>query len=97
MGSILVFFIFIFFCLSNLFSSGISKGKISKYSAMISLRLICGVLLAQFTLFASAVQDQNSFSCDSPIYCDGPILKTVQMTRVFSDSKTFVDMVRITN
>ncbi|KAI8377911.1 trehalase [Radiomyces spectabilis] len=31
-------------------------------------------------------------TCNSPIYCDGPLLKTVQMARLFEDSKTFVDM-----
>lgn len=30
--------------------------------------------------------------CDSKIYCQGELLCTVQMARIFSDSKTFVDM-----
>jgi hypothetical protein len=33
-------------------------------------------------------------SCNSPIYCEGPLLKTVQLARLYDDSKTFVDMVR---
>ncbi|XP_055694077.1 trehalase isoform X1 [Lutzomyia longipalpis] len=31
-------------------------------------------------------------SCDSEIYCYGPLLHTVQMAHLFNDSKTFVDM-----
>lgn len=30
-------------------------------------------------------------TCDSPIYCPGDILKTVQLAAIFNDSKTFVD------
>lgn len=31
--------------------------------------------------------------CDSPIYCEGPLLKTVQLAKLYPDSKTFVDKV----
>lgn len=31
-------------------------------------------------------------SCDSEVYCSGPLLHTVQMARIFNDSKTFVDL-----
>ncbi|CAG8703298.1 38655_t:CDS:2, partial [Gigaspora margarita] len=31
-------------------------------------------------------------SCDSPIYCYGPILEKIQLASIFNDSKTFVDM-----
>jgi hypothetical protein len=34
-------------------------------------------------------------SCDSPIYCEGPLLRTVQLSNIFTDSKTFVDRVNI--
>ena len=30
--------------------------------------------------------------CTSTIYCQGTLLEQIQMARVFSDSKTFVDM-----
>jgi len=30
--------------------------------------------------------------CDSPLYCQGDILKAIELARPFSDSKTFVDM-----
>ncbi|KAJ2125718.1 hypothetical protein GGF48_003722, partial [Coemansia sp. RSA 921] len=29
--------------------------------------------------------------CDSPIYCQGDLLHTVQMAKLFADDKTFVD------
>lgn len=34
-------------------------------------------------------------ACDSPVYCDGPLLKTVQLAELFTDSKTFVDLSQI--
>ncbi|CAJ0759659.1 2969_t:CDS:2, partial [Entrophospora sp. SA101] len=30
--------------------------------------------------------------CNSTIYCNGELLKLVQLSRIFDDSKTFVDM-----
>ncbi|KAK4647500.1 uncharacterized protein QC761_102050 [Podospora bellae-mahoneyi] len=30
--------------------------------------------------------------CDSPLYCQGDVLKAIQLAHPFSDSKTFVDM-----
>ncbi|OBZ88799.1 Trehalase [Choanephora cucurbitarum] len=61
---------------------------------MPSLRFICGALLAQIALVSvSAIQNNgDNYSCDSPIYCEGPLLKTIQLARIFPDSKTFVDM-----
>ncbi|CAO3637835.1 unnamed protein product [Cunninghamella echinulata] len=61
---------------------------------MVTKFLLCGLLLVP------AVQLQNtngstttlSKTCDSPIYCEGPLLKTVQLAGLFPDSKTFVDM-----
>jgi len=35
---------------------------------------------------------ENEFKCTHPIYCQGNLLKTIQLSRIFSDSKTFVDM-----
>ncbi|KAI9279182.1 trehalase [Sporodiniella umbellata] len=57
-----------------------------------SLRILSGLLLSQLALSALGIKFQESISCDSPIYCEGPILKTVQLAELFSDSKTFVDM-----
>lgn len=30
--------------------------------------------------------------CDSPLYCQGPILQAIELARPFSDSKTYVDL-----
>ncbi len=30
--------------------------------------------------------------CDSILYCQGDILKQIELAQVFSDSKTYVDM-----
>lgn len=54
---------------------------------------ICLLLLAHYVF---AIQPHTSHTCDSPIYCEGPILKTVQLAQLFDDSKTFVDMVSCT-
>lgn len=58
---------------------------------MLPLHWICSILLGAFS--AVAIENHTSYSCDSPIYCDGDVLHTVQLARIFSDSKTFVDMV----
>ncbi|KAJ2552420.1 hypothetical protein EV175_003322 [Coemansia sp. RSA 1933] len=41
------------------------------------------------TITGSRLQQEG---CTHPIYCDGPILKAVQLCGVFDDDKTFVDM-----
>ncbi|XP_011702920.1 PREDICTED: trehalase-like [Wasmannia auropunctata] len=33
--------------------------------------------------------------CDSQVYCDGPLLHTVQLAGIFNDSKTFVDLYQL--
>ncbi|XP_070149009.1 trehalase [Polyergus mexicanus] len=33
--------------------------------------------------------------CDSKVYCGGPLLKTVQLSGIFNDSKTFVDLYQL--
>ncbi|XP_020280302.1 trehalase-like [Pseudomyrmex gracilis] len=33
--------------------------------------------------------------CDSKVYCEGPLLKTVQLSGIFNDSKTFVDLYQL--
>jgi len=30
--------------------------------------------------------------CDSPLYCQGDVLRQIELARPFSDSKTFVDL-----
>lgn len=59
-------------------------------------------MIAYFLLLVALVQvvyahDSIPVSCNSPIYCEGPLLKTVQLARLYDDSKTFVDMVRYLN
>ncbi|CAJ0919675.1 18278_t:CDS:2, partial [Entrophospora sp. SA101] len=36
--------------------------------------------------------DEEFGGCNSTIYCNGELLKLVQLSRIFDDSKTFVDM-----
>lgn len=43
-------------------------------------------------LLSSALLPLVSPECTHPIYCDGPILHAIQTSRVFRDSKTFVDL-----
>lgn len=33
--------------------------------------------------------------CHSKVYCEGPLLKTVQLSGIFNDSKTFVDLYQL--
>lgn len=43
---------------------------------------------------SSAKSNGNmALTCDSPIYCSGDLLHTVQLAEIYADSKTFVDMV----
>jgi alpha,alpha-trehalase len=50
--------------------------------------------LASLAQLASALYINGSVTapCDSPLYCQGEILKAIELARPFSDSKTFVDM-----
>nr|AYO46921.1 trehalase-2 [Heortia vitessoides] len=45
-------------------------------------------------LVVAAAADRSNLppTCDSEIYCHGPLLDTVQMAGLYNDSKTFVDM-----
>ena len=48
-----------------------------------------------FPLLLSVIQGlltSDEYECQSPIYCNGTILQTVQQARLFEDSKQFVDM-----
>jgi alpha,alpha-trehalase len=47
-----------------------------------------------FTLLTCLISEskQASSLCNSKIYCNGTLLHTVQMSSIFKDSKTFVDM-----
>ncbi|XP_055328864.1 trehalase-like [Paramacrobiotus metropolitanus] len=39
-----------------------------------------------------AASASESLPCDSPVFCHGSLLQTVQMMRLFNDSKSFVDL-----
>lgn len=55
--------------------------------------LLKTLFLVSILLFESCSHMINAAaSCDSPIYCDGPLLHAIQMSNYFPDSKTFVDM-----
>ncbi len=60
---------------------------------MALLRLI-SASMAMFLPIAHALYTNGSVTapCDSPLYCQGEILKAIQLAHPFSDSKTFVDM-----
>ncbi|KAJ8655863.1 hypothetical protein O0I10_008527 [Lichtheimia ornata] len=61
------------------------------------MRFLCrSLLLAAIVVVTTATkQGQHTNKtfprCDSPIYCEGPLLKTVQLAKLYPDSKTFVD------
>lgn len=45
-----------------------------------------------FYVFISTASTEDIPSCASLVYCQGPLLDTVQKAQLFPDSKTFVDM-----
>ncbi|XP_048511996.1 trehalase isoform X2 [Athalia rosae] len=59
--------------------------------------LIIGTLISLASMGSAATAvydpDEENFppSCDSPVYCHGNLLHTVQMAAIYTDSKTFVD------
>ncbi|KPJ04899.1 Trehalase [Papilio xuthus] len=55
------------------------------------VNLWCLVIAAVLGL-VGADRDSLPPTCDSLIYCHGPLLHTVQMAGLYNDSKTFVDM-----
>ncbi|KAK1752524.1 glycoside hydrolase [Echria macrotheca] len=62
---------------------------------MASRRLVAATTaLAALASGATALYINGSVTapCDSPLYCQGEILKAIELARPFSDSKTFVDM-----
>lgn len=45
-----------------------------------------------FLLLLSLVSPKPFSTCESKLYCQGPLLHAIQMSDIFPDSKTFVDM-----
>ena len=60
---------------------------------MAPLSKLTAALAASFSI-ANALFINGSVTapCDSPLYCQGDILKAIELAQPFSDSKTFVDM-----
>lgn len=62
--------------------------------ATLLFTLLLGVLFSLVFLFNS-INSSNCLlkpTCPSEIYCHGKLLHTIQMAKIFPDSKTFVDM-----
>jgi len=59
-----------------------------------ALRHIAAAAIAGLASRTAALYINGSVTapCDSPIYCQGELLKAVELARPFVDSKTFVDM-----
>ncbi|XP_078323800.1 trehalase-like [Crassostrea virginica] len=50
-------------------------------------------VVSVFAVYVGIIHGQDTIAaCDSPIFCQGQLLDTIQKMRLFSDSKTFVDM-----
>ncbi|KAI0387244.1 glycoside hydrolase family 37 protein [Hypomontagnella monticulosa] len=57
------------------------------------LRAAAVLALASSPVVYGLYQNGSTFTpCDSPLYCQGDILKEIELARPFSDSKTFVDL-----
>lgn len=51
------------------------------------------LLLTGLPLAAALYQNGSvTAPCDSPLYCQGEILRAIQLAAPFDDSKTFVDL-----
>lgn len=51
-------------------------------------------LLLAASRLASALYQNGSVTapCDSPLYCQGEILRAIELAAPFDDSKTYVDL-----
>ncbi|KAI0109643.1 Six-hairpin glycosidase-like protein [Nemania sp. FL0031] len=57
------------------------------------LAAAASVLFAGISPAWALFQNGSTFTpCDSPVYCNGELLKQIELARPFSDSKTFVDL-----
>lgn len=66
---------------------------------MIVLALIVSLAIASSDAASIVYRVDDSSGpkdlCDSKVYCEGPLLKTVQLAGIFNDSKTFVDLYQL--
>ena len=80
----------------KIISKSIRKTCISKYLCIL-LFLFIGIeveLVASIRNVAGLSDTSKTPPCESPIYCiggPGTLLHTVQMAKIYNDSKTFVD------
>ncbi|KAM7207088.1 glycoside hydrolase family 37 protein [Rhypophila sp. PSN 637] len=56
------------------------------------LPTLAAVALSATAVDALYINGSVTAPCDSPLYCQGEILKAIELAQPFSDSKTFVDM-----
>lgn len=62
-------------------------------SADLLTKMYSTALLSLLPLASALYQNGSVIApCDSPIYCQGEILKEIELARPFEDSKTFVDL-----
>lgn len=57
-------------------------------------RLLAGILACSGLRPVGALFENGSViaPCDSPLYCQGDILRQIELARPYADSKTFVDL-----
>lgn len=55
-------------------------------------RLVAALAASASLVHALYVNGSVTAPCDSPLYCQGDILKAIELAQPFADSKTFVDM-----
>lgn len=59
---------------------------------MALLKLAAALAALLSVVNALYVNGSVTAPCDSPLYCQGEILKAIELAQPFTDSKTFVDM-----
>ncbi|KAK0162248.1 hypothetical protein PV327_008600 [Microctonus hyperodae] len=64
--------------------------KMSLFSYLLTI-LFIGYCAHGASIPQQSISTQRTDLCDSKIYCNGELLKTVQLAKIFPDSKTFVD------
>lgn len=55
-------------------------------------KLMAALAAAASAANALYINGSVTAPCDSPLYCQGEILKAIELAHPFADSKTFVDM-----
>ena len=87
MYHIFTFQCFIFAYKFKTYTSTHLRSTRPKYNMLLFIFL----LVLDFSRDCVAVQEET-IPCDSLIYCDGPLLRAIQTSEIFEESKVFVDM-----